>query len=215
MVVTYENGAKQSVELAQAKTKIAKIEFNPGSAAPGSTGAGGADKPGVYSHGNKKVEVKLGKRAFADRVVDYKPGNPAPGAESANPKCALGEADYDAKSERADMWVSLGKGGSLTLEFTKVAIVDGDGADIYVFEIGPQVEGTVLEISSDGRKWIEIGRISGGTAAVDIAGKAPKGQSFPYVRLTDIYARNTGKQTASGAPGPDIDAVAALNAVPS
>lgn len=226
IIVTFENGAQQSMSLKQSKAKIARIEFtSTGVAGPvgGDLRAGdripadaGRTAPGEGKEyklpQGGRVTIALGELAFADRVVAYQPGNPGPRVESTKPACALGEPNYDGKAD--DTFVSLGKGGSLTLQFTKVAIVDGDGPDIQVFEIGPDVEATNLEVSADGRKWIDLGRISGGKASVDLHEKVGKGDRFSYVRLTDIKTRDSGKQTTGGGDvGPDIDAVAAINCV--
>lgn len=223
LVVTFENGERQTIELRQPKAKISRIEFSgktstgtgtSSNTQSGSTTDAKSKETTTFEHDGKPVNVPLGERAFADKVVSIKLGNPAPNPISANPKNALGLPDYKKREDREDTYTSLGKGGSLTLQFTKVYIVDGPGPDIYIFEIGAQVEPTLLEISSDGRKWIELGRISGGSVTVDIAGKGAKGARYSYVRLTDVNKPDGGKQQTGGAPGPDIDTVAALNAEP-
>ncbi len=47
------------------------------------------------------------------------------------------------------------------------------------------MEPTRLAISHDGKKWIDVGAIAGGTAQVDIGKFVRPGESFTYVRLTD------------------------------
>ena len=116
---------------------------------------------------------------------------------------ALGIPDYDRSTE--DNYTTLGCGGVLTLRFVDNALVDIEGPDLYVFEIGPAIEPTNLAISRDGQEWIEIGEISGGRADVDISRFVEPGETFYYVRLTDL------KTDCSGAwPGADIDAVGAI-----
>ena len=122
-----------------------------------------------------------------------------------DPAVTLGLPDYGGETSGADL--CLGKGGVLTLRFD-VAIYDGDGLDIYVFEVGPDVESTTVEVSADRKTWYEVGVTQGKTAGVDLAGKVPEGAEFRYVRLTDTG--NNGNY--SSWPGADIDAVSGLNA---
>jgi hypothetical protein len=155
----------------------------------------------------KKVFVPCGKRAFADRVMNFKVGNPAPVPSAVDSSRALGEPDFDPAADTG--YVTLGCGGQIILEFAKVRLVDIAGPDLYVFEIGPDVEATDLEIRSDEGPWIRVGSISGGKAQVDIAVPGvSRNDRFRYVRLTD-------KRTACHGdwPGADIDAIAALGCV--
>ena len=152
----------------------------------------------------RAVHFPLGDKSFADEVVSYETGRPEPKAANArDPEEALGAPDYSAKYRTHS--VTLGCGGALTLRFTDNALVDVDGPDLYVFEVGPAIEPTKLEISRDGKTWIDVGKISGGTADVDIAKHVKAGESFTYVRLTDL------KEDCGGEwPGADIDAVGAF-----
>lgn len=93
------------------------------------------------------------------------------------------------------------------LNFIDDYIVDGPGADIHVFEVKPEVEGTKLEVSVDNITWIEVGNISSGTASVDLNGYISSMDEISYVRLTDLS--NGGSIT----PGADIDAVAGINTI--
>ncbi|NNJ81395.1 MAG: OmpA family protein, partial [Flavobacteriaceae bacterium] len=97
---------------------------------------------------------------------------------------------------------NLGINGVLTLEFTNNALTDVNGPDLYIFEMG-KIEPTRLEISKDGEDWLDIGKIEGGTAMVDIAEFVKPGETFNYIRLTDL-------DTWSTVPGADVDAVAAI-----
>ncbi len=144
----------------------------------------------------KMVYLPLGNLSFADSVVAFQPGTP----EGWKPEAALGPAQGMANVYE-DCSV-LGIDGILTLFFQDNAIIDVNGPDIYVFEIGV-IEPTNLEISKDGKNWITVGKIEGGTAFVDIADYAKPGETFNYVRFTDL-------DTWSDVPGADIDAVAAI-----
>ena len=144
----------------------------------------------------KMVYLPLGNVSFADSVVAFQPGKP----EGWLPEAALGPAQ--GRANVYEECCVLGIGGTLTLFFRDNAIIDVNGPDIYVFEIGV-IEPTNLEISKDGVNWIVVGKIEGGTAFVDIADHVRPGETFNYVRFTDL-------DTWSDVPGADIDAVAAI-----
>lgn len=144
------------------------------------------------------IFLPLGSLSFADRVVSFMNGQRGLGK---NPEGAIGEPDVFKVRASAKM-CNLGKKGVLTLEFTDNAIANVNGPDLYVFEIG-NIEPTNLEISKDGNIWISVGRISGGTAMVDIAPFVKQGETFNYVRLTDLDSK-------SMQAGADVDAVAAI-----
>lgn len=149
------------------------------------------------------VYLPLGDASFADEVIaaKYLSGNILFPKEN-----VLHTPDYVLMKKLSDNKgiYSLGLNGSLTIQFTNNALVDVNGPDLFVFEAG-EIEPTILEISTDGSNWINVGMISGGTAEVDIAKYVKPGDYFYYVRLTD---RNT-KSTIAGA---DIDAIAAIGA---
>ncbi|MDH3698110.1 MAG: OmpA family protein [Flavobacteriaceae bacterium] len=142
------------------------------------------------------VYLPLGNLSFADSIVSFQPGRP----EGRTPEKGLGPAQGDANA-RTDCAV-LGIEGILTIFFKDNAILDVNGPDIYVFEIG-KIEPTNLEISKNGQDWINVGKIEGGTAFIDIKDYVKPGETFNYVRFTDL-------DTQSGQPGADIDAVAAI-----
>jgi outer membrane protein OmpA-like peptidoglycan-associated protein len=156
-------------------------------------------------HGDS-VYVPLGDIAFADAVVSYTAGKPAPVKGASDPKNALGIPDWDYMDHN---FLTLGCGGNVVLRFTDNVIMDLPGPDIFVFELGKYVESTVLEISKDGKDWLKIGAISGGQTSVDLKGKVQPFESFAYIRLTDM---KTSCDPTDGWPGADIDAVAAIGA---
>lgn len=152
-----------------------------------------------FDEKDKGIFLPLGKLSFADRVVSHDPGFPKGGFSEG----ALGEPDLPKDPGNFDpRFCSIGIGGVLVLEFIDNALTDVNGPDLYVFEIG-KVEPTVLEISKDGKQWIRVGEIQGGTAMVDIHDVVGPGETFTYVRLTDL-------RSESGIPGADVDAVAAI-----
>ena len=157
----------------------------------------------TYTRGNQ-ITIPGGAKSCATKVINFTPGNPWTSDDRAmNPEDVLGVPDYDDAADTN--YLTLGAGGSITLEFS-INIIDGEGNDIYVFEIGPAVEATQVEVSSDLENWINVGKADGSLSGVDLNGKVPEGASFRYVRITDL-AGGGGSW-----PGADIDAVAGLNA---
>jgi outer membrane protein OmpA-like peptidoglycan-associated protein len=158
-------------------------------------------------HDQRGAEVSFPKsRArFADRVVDYTVGDPAPVPEGQEPDRALGPPDYQPDKWQPPRAVSLGNGGSLTLEWTKGVLSDGEGPDLFIFEIGPSVEAMYVELSADGAAWIPAGVAPGGFCAVDIGPYVEPGAVFRFVRLRDVPWSGAESDTW---PGADIDAVA-------
>ena len=160
-----------------------------------------------------KVVLPGGDISWADALVSFTPGDPAP-TRSRDPKAALGKPSYqgtdDAEDEAA--YVSLGHGGELVLELTDNVLVDGEGPDLAMFEIGPEVEPILIAIGEDGQNgMIDVGRVEGSACTVDIAPFVKPGQRFRFVRLTDAKA---GKSNDSAWPGADVDAVGAINTLP-
>lgn len=169
--------------------------------------AGAEDYTFTDRNGNT---VTVPENAWATRVVSFTHGSPWTSiADSMDPETTLGAPDLvELGDNYTTGGVTLGGGGVLVLEFS-VDICDGEGDDIYVFEVGPAVEATRVEVSSDLSIWYDAGVASGSTAGVDLNGKVPAGSRFRYVRLTDLKDSLTGRW-----PGADIDAVAGLNVKP-
>ena len=151
--------------------------------------------------------MPLGDLSFADEVVSYEQGTPHGPVGYSQPSEALGGPNFDPQNSNLEEGncLCLGCGGSVTLRFTDNALVDVTGPDLYIFEVGSVVEATRLAISENGEDWVEIGRIDGGTAAIDIARYIRQGQIFRYVRLTDLRS-----ECRQAPPGADIDAVGAI-----
>lgn len=155
------------------------------------------------SHGSE-VLFPQGDISFADEVVHYHAGDPAPlKAKHRNPSRALSVPDYQHRT--GEGYLSLGCGGVLVVKFNDNALTDIQGPDLHVFEVGTAIEPTQLEISPDNRQWIMVGEISGGHADVDIAPYTQKFDTFRYLRLTDLK-----QHCGPGSPGSDIDAIGAI-----
>ena len=142
--------------------------------------------------------------SFADEVMEFTPGTPFTSqAKNGDPAVTLGLPDYSSVSDGS--YLSMGGGGVLVLRFDR-EIVDGDGDDVYIFEVGPSVEACSVEVSVDQVSWYGIGLAQGKTAGLDLRGKVPEHTAFRYVRITD-QRTNPDMPT----PGADIDAVCGLN----
>lgn len=157
----------------------------------------------VIDSRKNRVVFPNGTASFADEVVEYRPGSPGPKKAGRTPSAVLGVPDDPAKESS----LVLGVGGSVTIRFTDNVLVDVPGPDLYVFEVGPDVEATAVEISADGITWIPAGRADGSLSQIDLQGCAVPGEVYRYVRLTDDPAQG-GKSGRS--PGADIDAVGAI-----
>ena len=125
--------------------------------------------------------------------------------EHSIPEEALGSPNYSDAVD--DDYLTLGCSGELVVQFVDNALGDVDGPDIFVFEIGPAVETTHLAISKDADTWLDVGRISGGVASIDIRGTANPFDTYSYLKLSDGGAACFGEW-----PGADIDAIAAIGA---
>lgn len=158
------------------------------------------DNVGVSYVGNlkKTVYLPLGALSFADEVIAVN----HPKLMTSEVGNVLGQPDVVETFDDATGIYSLGLGGDLTIKFIDNALVDVNGPDLYLFEIG-QLEPTELEISKDGNSWIKIGKIDGGVAEVDIEPYVKPNELYYYVRFTDLKEK-------SGIPGADVDAVAAI-----
>lgn len=154
-------------------------------------------------HGGR-ISIPMGDISFADEVVKYDKGSPRANPLASDSTQALGVPNYRGGISH---FAELGCGGSLVVRFTDNVIMDMPGPDVYIFEVGKYTEATQLHISNDGRSWVSIGRIEGGTAAVDLAGIVKPGELFRYLMLTDLRTACGGDDSW---PGAEIDAIAAI-----
>jgi hypothetical protein len=160
------------------------------------------------------VEFPQGAISFADAVVSYSPtaGPTLPHQGAFN---ALGVPNYNnvnsCASQALCSFVTLGQGGSIVLRFVD-NVLTGSGtaaADLWIFEVGPDVEKTFIDVSTDGIVWTSVGFVGGATAGVDLdAFGFGIASSFAYVRLTDDPSVGGG---GGATPGADIDAVGAIS----
>ena len=158
------------------------------------------------------VEFPQGSASFADKVVSYTPSTPGPThPDFIDPLDAIGAPDYPDGGALKPGSVSLGQGGIIVLEFTNNFLTGSDdsAADLYVFEVGNNVEDTFVEISVDGVNWVAVGKVFGSTSSIDIdAFGFSSADQFRFVRLTDDPNEGAGAGSTFGA---DIDAVGAIS----
>jgi outer membrane protein OmpA-like peptidoglycan-associated protein len=152
-----------------------------------------------------EVVLPLGDLSFADEVVSFQRGDPSAADGHSIPEKALGAPDYSDAVD--DNYLTLGCGGELVVRFADNALGDVDGPDIFVFEIGPAVESTLLAISKDGSEWVDVGEIAGAVAAIDIRGAANPFDTYSFLKITGSRTACFGEW-----PGADIDAIAAIGA---
>jgi hypothetical protein len=153
------------------------------------------------------VDFPAGAISFADVVTDYSPviksGQPTAANRISSNSIGVPDTSY----------VTLGDGGLITLRFSD-NFLTGSGSpslDLWIFEIGPDVEDTFVEISKDNVVYFPVGKVFGSTSGIDIDafGFGP-GDLFAYVRLQDDT--DEGQQTGASV-GADIDAVGAISTV--
>lgn len=161
------------------------------------------------------VEFPQGAVSFADQAsVDYS-GVLAPTAPHQGAFNAVGTPDYadvnTCASQAACSFVSLGDGGVLTLRFIDNVLTGSGNAnpDLWIFEVGPDVEDTFVSVSVNGTNWLPVGAVGGATSGVDLdAFGHGSASAFSWVRLQD----DSGADGQSGPTvGADIDAVGAIS----
>ena len=161
-----------------------------------------------------------GAISFADTLISLTYTSSLPSSPHQGGLNALGLPNYagvnSCPSQADCSFVSLGSGGSIVLRFDDNKLTGGGSTalDLWVFEVGPNVEDTFVDISKDGAIWFAVGKVFGSTAGVDIdAFGYNTTDLFGFVRLTDDP--NEGGGGTGGTVGADIDAVGAISTVPS
>lgn len=163
------------------------------------------------------VNFPGGVSSFADAVVSYTPpAGPSPTNPHRGAFNALGVPDYagnnSCTSQATCSFVSLGQGGSLVTRFVDNLLTgsDSNAFDLWIFEVGPDVEDTYVDVSSDGVAWTAVGKVTGGTRGIDLdAFGFGSSSTFAFVRLTDDPLEGGGGATG----GADIDAIGAISSI--
>ncbi|SRX55573.1 OmpA family protein [Aequorivita sp. CIP111184] len=155
----------------------------------------------------ESIYLPLGKISFADKLLEYKVGLPAPIQKYRDSTQCLHEPNY--KNYQTPNFISLGCGGSLTVEFTDNGFMNLPGDDLYLFEVGPSQEPAKVEISQNGTDWVYAGKIAGGKSSIDLSKAGIDEETvFYFLRITDL--KDLCKSKSAGA---DIDAIGAINSV--
>jgi outer membrane protein OmpA-like peptidoglycan-associated protein len=155
----------------------------------------------------ESIYLPLGKISFADKLIEYKVGTPPPIQKYRDSIQCLHEPNY--KNYQTPNFISLGCGGSLTVEFTDNGFMNLPGDDLYLFEVGPSKEPAKVEISKNGNDWIYAGKIAGGKSSIDLSKAGIDDETvFYFLRITDL--KDLCKSKSAGA---DIDAIGAINSV--
>ena len=151
------------------------------------------------------ITLPLGSRSYAIKVESFEVGNPAAAQIYSIATDVLGPPNYNKQTDTGA--ANLGCRGEITVRFSPGVLRSISGPDLYLFDIGSHKEMVQVEISKDNKRWIEIDQVDGtpeGTP-VDFQDLVPYGDTFEFVRLTDLGDRCKGTY-----PGVDIDAVAAV-----
>ena len=159
-----------------------------------------------------------GSISFADSIRSYNPragGGPVPIAGLQVSTNAIGAPNYTGIGEpiAGQGVVSLGRGGSLVVQFTNNVLTGSDDprADLAVYEVGTP-EQVHVEVSSDGVNYTSVGFASFNSRYIDLDAYGFNSLSqLYYVRLTDLA--NEGALTGDSV-GADIDAVGAISSRP-
>ncbi|RKH03296.1 cell surface protein [Corallococcus sp. CA053C] len=108
---------------------------------------------------------------FADRIVSFTPGTAAGFGQSQLPNIVLGAPQGAGAGSGSLHVLSLGRNGVIVLEFTDIAVTNGPGVDLLVFENAfikpdglPFAETGVVAVSDDGVTWYEFPCASGNVA---------------------------------------------------
>ena len=151
---------------------------------------------------------------YVDVVLDYKDadggqiyygrGDNIPNYGVLSEEQAL---DYLTRDDVSTRYVSLSLGAYVVLGFTNENVVDGEGNDIYIGEIGSGSEAAEIYVSSNGFDFTFLGiaNNANGVAAFDLASIS----FIDVVRAVKIV----GLDNAGSAPGFDLQYVKALNRV--
>lgn len=162
----------------------------------------------VQDYRGSSVAFPQGERSFADKVLFSRAGSPRP-TELKVPSSALGLPDWSVPdSQRSgfpDQAYSLGCKGSLAVQFEDNALINGEGDDLFIFEVGANIEGSRVSVSNDGQAWEVVGEIGGAFATIDLENSSLNSETYRYVLIEDL-----GSACSGITPGADIDAIGAI-----
>jgi hypothetical protein len=199
----------------------------------GEEDASRGDAGWVDSCGHKRPDV------FADEVIAFTPGPTAGFGQSELPCVVLGPPEGAGATAGSLDVLSLGDQGSIVLAFDDVALVDGPGPDLLVFEnaIPGFAEPGFVAVSEDGSDWHEwpcepqnedggylhcagihpvLSNSTNGISPTDpsvAGGDAFDLADLGVTRARYVRVRDSGFSHYGGTTGGfDLDAIAAVNA---
>ena len=114
----------------------------------------GAD---IDESGTEECDLDYTPDPFISDVVSYSPGEGAGFGQDQYPEIVTGPPTGMGENAGSLDVLSLGEGGQITVSFSGLDIVDGEGADLIVFEnpfIG-WTEIAIVSASMDGESWTE------------------------------------------------------------
>jgi hypothetical protein len=163
------------------------------------------------------VDFPQGFASFADAVTTYTVGAGGVSQPHMGALNAVGQPQgggfEDCVSQATCSFVSLGAGGVITVEFVDNRLTGSNSSalDLFIFEVGGDVEDTFVEISKDGVTFHSVGKVFGLTSGIDLdAFGFTTADEFRFVRLTDDPNEGEREGTTAGA---DIDAIGAISTV--
>lgn len=158
--------------------------------------------------GHKSIYFPMGRISFADSLVSYQVGSPAPIAKYRDSTQVLHEPNYT--DYNTPSFVSLGCEGELIVKFIDNGFMNLPGDDLYIFEVGPSRESARIEISPDGINWEYAGTIDGGKSSINLSDVGIDRETvYYYLKIIDLKDLCENSMSA----GADIDAIGAINSV--
>ena len=150
--------SKQSDSASQSDGVVEDFEQDSGLSDTGIEDSGMEDS-GVEDTGDDSQECELDytPNPFISDVVSYSPGEGAGFGQDQYPNIVKGPPMGMGENAGSLDVLSLGEGGDIVVSFSGLDIIDGDGADLIVFEnpfIG-WTEIAIVSASMDGETWVE------------------------------------------------------------
>lgn len=147
---------------------------------------------------------------YADEVVLFQPGDFAGFGQDRFPDVVLGPPSGLGPDNGSLDVLSLGRGGTIVLRFTDIAVVDGPGVDLLVFENTFRVAGGaatysergIVSVSDDGVTWYEFP-----CATTDVAGGYPGCAGVATVQANPANGVSATDPAVAGGDGFDLATV--------
>ncbi|QDE93084.1 cell surface protein [Myxococcus xanthus] len=147
---------------------------------------------------------------YADEVVLFEPGDFAGFGQDRFPDVVLGPPSGLGPDNGSLDVLSLGRGGRIELRFTDIAVMDGPGVDLLVFENTFRVAGGaatysergIVSVSDDGVAWYDFE-----CATTDAAGGYPGCAGVATVQANPANGVSATDPAVAGGDGFDLATV--------